>query len=99
MVWSARKARPYVLCPSTLISCDIRRRGGSPAVPPTLGPKCHHPPQEAEEAQTEKEECREYTIFSNGVLEIGTHVCLWPIHVDVWLKPSQYCKVITLQLK
>ena len=29
----------------------------------------------------------------------GTHVYLWPIHVDVWQKPSQYCKVITLQLK
>ena len=29
----------------------------------------------------------------------GTHVCLWLIHVDVWQKPSLYCKVITLQLK
>ena len=28
-----------------------------------------------------------------------THVNLWPIHVDVWQTPSQYCKVITLQLK
>ena len=24
---------------------------------------------------------------------------LWPIHVDVWQKSSQYCKVIILQLK
>ena len=24
---------------------------------------------------------------------------LWPIHVDVWQKPSQYCKAIILQLK
>ena len=29
----------------------------------------------------------------------GTHVYLWPIHVDVWQKPSQYCKVTILQLK
>ena len=26
-------------------------------------------------------------------------VYLWLIHVDVWQKPSQYCKVITFQLK
>ena len=29
----------------------------------------------------------------------GTHVYLWLTHVDVWQKPSQYCKVIILQLK
>ena len=34
-----------------------------------------------------------------GVQNGGTHVYLWPIHVDVWQKPSQYCKVIILQLK
>ena len=28
----------------------------------------------------------------------GTHVCLWVIHVDLWQKPSQYCKVIICQL-
>ena len=28
--------------------------------------------------------------FQNG----WTHVYLWPIHTDVWQKPSQYCKVI-----
>ena len=28
-----------------------------------------------------------------------THVYLWLIHVDVWQKPSQYCKAIILQLK
>ena len=28
-----------------------------------------------------------------------TYVYLWLIHVDVWQKPSQYCKVIILQLK
>ena len=29
----------------------------------------------------------------------GTHVNPWLIHVGVWQKPPQYCKVITLQLK
>ena len=29
----------------------------------------------------------------------GTHVHSWLIHVDVWQKPPQYYKVISLQLK
>ena len=29
----------------------------------------------------------------------GTHVHPWLIHIDVWQKPLQYCKVINLQLK
>ena len=29
----------------------------------------------------------------------GTHVPLWVVHVDVWQKQSQYCKVIIFQLK
>ena len=29
----------------------------------------------------------------------GTHVNLWLIHVNVWQKPLQYCKVISLQIK
>ena len=29
----------------------------------------------------------------------GTHVYLWMIDTDGWQKPSQYCKVIILQLK
>jgi len=29
----------------------------------------------------------------------GTLVYLWPIHADVWQKPSQYCQVIILKLK
>ena len=29
----------------------------------------------------------------------GTHVHLWLIHVNVWQKPVQYCKVTSLQLK
>ena len=33
--------------------------------------------------------------FQNG----WTHVYPWVIHVDVWQKPPQYCKVIILQLK
>ena len=28
----------------------------------------------------------------------GTHANLWLIHVSVWQKPPQYCKVISLQL-
>ena len=30
--------------------------------------------------------------------EWGTHVNLWLIHVNVWQKPLQYCKVISFQL-
>ena len=29
----------------------------------------------------------------------GTHVHPWLIHVNVWPKALQYCKVISLQLK
>ena len=29
----------------------------------------------------------------------GNTVYPWLIHVDVWQKPSQYCKVIIFQLK
>ena len=28
----------------------------------------------------------------------GTHVNPWLIHVNIWQKPLQYCKVISLQL-
>ena len=34
-----------------------------------------------------------------GLQGDGPYVYLWPIHVDVWWKPSQYCKVIILQKK
>ena len=34
-----------------------------------------------------------------GRFRMGTHVHLWLIHVSVWQKPPQYCKVISLQLK
>ena len=34
-----------------------------------------------------------------GVQDGGTHVHTWLIHVDVWQKPPQCCKVISLQLK
>ena len=33
-----------------------------------------------------------------GKLGWGTHVNPWLIHVNVWQKPLQYCKVISLQL-
>ena len=29
----------------------------------------------------------------------GTHVYLWLIHIDLWQKPSQYCKAIILRFK
>ena len=29
---------------------------------------------------------------------MGTHVCPWLFHVDVWQKPPHYYKVISLQL-
>ena len=29
---------------------------------------------------------------------MGTHVNPWLIHLNVWQKPLQYCKVISLQL-
>ena len=29
----------------------------------------------------------------------GTHAYSWMIHVDVWQKPTQYCKSSILQLK
>ena len=34
-----------------------------------------------------------------GGSEWGTHMRPWLIRVDVWQKPVQYCKVISLQLK
>ena len=33
-----------------------------------------------------------------GVSGLGIHVYPWLIHVNVWRKPLQYCKVISLQL-
>ena len=33
-----------------------------------------------------------------GGLGWGTHVNPWLIHVNVWQKPLQYCRVISLQL-
>ena len=39
-------------------------------------------------------------LWKGGGVEDGrTHVHLWLIHVDVWQKPPQYCKVIILQFK
>ena len=29
----------------------------------------------------------------------GTYVYLWLMHLDVWQKPTQYCKAVILQLK
>ena len=29
----------------------------------------------------------------------GTYIYLWLIHVDIWQKPTQYCKALIFQLK
>ena len=34
-----------------------------------------------------------------GVQDQGAHIYTWLIHVNVWQKSPQYCKVISLQLK
>ena len=33
-----------------------------------------------------------------GLRREGTHVFLWPIHVDVWQKASQYCNYPPIKL-
>ena len=33
-----------------------------------------------------------------GVQDGGTHVYPWLIHIDVWQKSPQYCKVMSIQL-
>ena len=35
---------------------------------------------------------------AGGGVEMGTHVNPWLIHVNVWQKPLQYGKVISIQL-
>lgn len=63
------KARPYALCPSTLISCDTRGLRRAPAVPPTLGPRAPDPRQEAREPRQRERRARTLTAFySDGVL-------------------------------
>ena len=29
----------------------------------------------------------------------GTYIYIWMTHIDVWQKPTQFCKAIILQLK
>ena len=43
--------------------------------------------------------CLKEITSGRGVQDRGTHVYLWPIYVDVYEKPSQYCKIIILLLK
>lgn len=33
-----------------------------------------------------------------GIQDRGTQVYLWLVHVHVWSKPPEYCKVVSLQL-
>ena len=37
--------------------------------------------------------------WEGGSTGLGKYISLWLIHVDVWQKLTQYCKVIILQLK
>ena len=37
--------------------------------------------------------------MGGGFRREGTYVHLWLIPVDVWQKPTQYCKVVILQFK
>ena len=37
--------------------------------------------------------------WEGGLRVKGHYIYLWLIHVDVWQKPTQYCKAIILQLK
>ena len=34
-----------------------------------------------------------------AIQDAGTHIHPWLIHVDVWQKPSQYCKVVIFLFK
>ena len=34
-----------------------------------------------------------------GFRRAGTHVCLWPIHADVWRKPSQCYNYPPIKIK
>ena len=38
-------------------------------------------------------------VQDGGDIYIYIHIYLWLIPVDVWHKPTQYCKIIILQLK
>ena len=40
-----------------------------------------------------------YNFLLYGMLYFSIEVHPWLIHVNVWQKPLQYCKVISLQLK
>ena len=40
-----------------------------------------------------------FSVRVGGKFKEGTYEHLWLIHVDVWQKPTQFCKAIILQLK
>ena len=48
---------------------------------------------------TTQRDAVEREVEVGGGSEMGTHVYLRLIHIDVWQKPSQNCKVIILQLR
>ena len=51
-----------------------------------------------------KKKCKKAKCLSEEALQIAEkgreeYVHPWLIHVNIWQKPPQYCKVISLQLK
>ena len=43
--------------------------------------------------------CRHMYTYTYVHIHRYMYTYVWLIHVDVWQKPMQYCKAITLQLK
>ena len=66
---------------------------GTPGPPAPAGP-----PHAALDCFALKETSNRLHVNSESC-KMGTHVHPWLIHVNVWQKPLQYCKVISLQLK
>ena len=52
------------------------------------------------QSEVSQKEKHQYSILMHmgGEFRWGTHVNPWLIHIDVWQKPLQYCKVTSLQL-
>ena len=70
-----------------------------PYVKSMTGPSAMHEIGHSEPVYWDNPEGWDGEAGGRRVWDGGTHVHLWLIHVDVWQKPPQYCKVISLQLK
>ena len=53
-------------------------------------------PHEKNLPENQKKAKQDQVIKKEGFRMEGTHVHLWLIPIDIWQKPSQYCKVIIL---